>query len=725
MKKNYDKYIPDWKYIFSKFIEDLKEIKNNIPILVIIIGLLIIPSLYAWFNIKAFWDPYGNTKYLKIAVVNHDKGYTFKNQDIDLGKRVINTLKENDSLDWQFVSMSRAEKGILSGEYFAIIEIPEAFSRDMLSVTKENVRKAKINYTVNEKTNAIAPKITDKGASAIQENISKTFIESVAKTSIYSIGGISNTVGDVKPKLEQMKSTLKKLDTQLSNTKKMTASGVKGMTEIQKTLDNNKSLLPMIKQSVNDSKKLSNDISSTFRAANSNFNSLAPTIKKDIDSTSSLIMQSTDMIESLSDDVSLVVNDSVLILKNARSKIDTAMKINDSVIKAIKRINIINLQLLNKAIENLEEYQASMNNLDRMLSDTITLINNGQQISDVTISNLKSISNELNRKSLQLLSGFDENIRQPIEKITSGSAKITDDINGILSKTDSIYPNINSLISSANNINTVLKTTISVTSSSIDVLQGQIRDAIDAIDAIQNNENYKAFNNVIKSNIMDRVDFFKTPVEINEKKIYKIENYGAAMTPFYSILASWVGGLILISILSTSLGNKDRAIDEYFSKYFLFILLAIIQAIIISLGNFLILGVMAKHPWLFTATLVYCSIVFVTIIYSIVSIFGTVGKGIGVFLLVIQIGGSGGTFPVEMTPSFFRAINSLVPFTYGIEACREAVGGVYLPNLIKDFAILFIMMLVALVFAIFLKESINRLTKPLKKVFENSFIIHH
>ena len=725
MKRNFDKYIPDWKYVFSKFIEDLKEIKNNIPVLVIIIGLLVIPSLYAWFNIKAFWDPYGNTKYLKIAVVNHDKGYSFKNQDIDLGEKVINTLKENDSLDWQFVNMSRAEKGILSGEYFAIIEIPETFSKDMLSVTKENVKKAKINYTVNEKTNAIAPKITDKGASTIQENISKTFIESVAKTSIYSMGGISNTLGDVNPKLEEMKSTLKKLDTQLSNTKKLTDSGVKGITEIQKTLDNNKSMLPMIKQSVDDSKKLSNDISSTLRDANSNFNNLSPTIKKDIDSMSNLIMQSTDMIESLSGDMSLVASDSIVILKNSRSKIDTAMKINDSIIKVIKRINIINLPLLNNAIENLESYQSSMNNLDRMLSDTITLMNNGQRVSDVAISNMKSISNELNRRSVQLLSSFDENIKQPIEKITSGSAKITDDINSILGKTDNIYPNINSLINSANNINTGLKTTISVTSSSIDVLQGQIRDAIDAIDAIQNNENYKDFNNVIKSNIMDRVDFFKTPVEINAKKIYKIENYGSAMTPFYSILASWVGGLILISILSTNLGNKDRAIDEYFSKYFLFILLAIIQAMIISFGDFLILGVTAKHPWIFTATLIYCSIVFVTIIYSIVSIFGTVGKGIGVFLLVIQIGGSGGTFPVEMTPSFFRAINSLVPFTYGIEACRETVGGIYMPNLIKDYVILFIMMLVALVFAIFLKEPINRLSKPLKKIFENSFIIGH
>lgn len=725
MKAKYDKYIPNWKFVFKIFKEDLKEIKNNTPVLIIIIGLLIIPSLYAWFNIKAFWDPYGNTKNLKIAIVNEDKGITYKNQDMDLGSKVVESLKENNALDWQFVNKSRAEKGILSGEYFAIIEIPENFSENMLSVTKEKVKKANINYTVNEKTNAIAPKITDKGASSIQEKISKSFIETVAKVSISSLGGISNSIGDINPKLEEMKKVLRQLDTQLGNTKKIATTGSKSIEELQNSLEKNKNLLPSIKQTMDDSKKLTNDISNSLKNANSSFNNMTPNIKNDINTVSNLIMQMSDLIDSISGDASLVSNDTQIVLKNAKSKVEHAMKIISSSIKVLKRINLINLPLLNNAISSLESYLTSMENIDKLLYDTINLLNNGQQISDIAINNLKTFSNDLNRKSIQLLSNFDETIKQPIEKITNGSIKISDDINNILNKTDNIYPTVNSLLNNAATINSGLKSATSVTASSIDMLKSQIRDSIDTIDKIQKNENYREFNNVIKSNILDRIEFFKNPVELNETKIYKIENYGSAMTPFYSILAAWVGCLILISILSTNLGNKDRAIDEYFGKFMLFLLLAIIQAIIISAGDFFILGVSAKHPWLFTAILVYCSIVFVTIIYSIVSIFGTVGKGIGVFLLVIQIGGSGGTFPVEMTPSFFRAINSLVPFTYGIEACREAVGGVYMSNLIKDLTILFIMMLIALVVSIFLKEPINKISKPLKKMFEKSFLIGH
>lgn len=255
-------------------------------------------------------------------------------------------------------------------------------------------------------------------------------------------------------------------------------------------------------------------------------------------------------------------------------------------------------------------------------------------------------------------------------------------------------------------------------------MRGQVSDSIKMIDEIQNNKDLKAFNNVIKSNILERADFIKNPVEIKEEKMYKVANYGSSMAPFYSVLAAWVGVIILSTILSTEPSKEYRSIDRYFGRLSFFLILSIIQSMIISTGDLFILGVTAKEPVLFILILMLCSMAFCVLIFTLVSCFNTLGKGIAMFLLVIQIGGSGGTFPVQMTPTFFRTINSVIPFTYGINACREAIGGVYMPNLVNDIGALLVFALIPLVFGVMFKEKINDRMEPLSEKFEKSFLIH-
>lgn len=348
------------------------------------------------------------------------------------------------------------------------------------------------------------------------------------------------------------------------------------------------------------------------------------------------------------------------------------------------------------------------------------------EMSQDSVSRMIDLTDSLNRRSVDILSHYDERIKDPINKITKGGITVTNDLNKIMDDANNkIYPSVMSIVDSTTAITKTLSSTTNITRDSINLLKTQVRDSIDDITDIQNNEDYKDFNKVIKANILDRVDFMKDPVDINEKKIYTIENYGSAMAPFYSVLAAWVGGLVLVAVLSTGVPGKYRAVDQYFGRMMLFLTFSAIQTIIIALGDFFIIGVTAKHAVLFSAILVLSGLVFTVIIYSLVSMFSTVGKGLAVFLLVIQIGGSGGTFPVQMTPSFFRAINSIIPFTYGIDACREAVGGVYLPNLRLDLFALVVFLIIPIVSAMLLKEPLNRMGHPMKKMFDGSFLIGH
>lgn len=720
-----EKYLLDPKIVLNIYKRDVMEILRNTAVLVIILGLTIVPSLYAWFNIKAFWDPYGNAKYLKVAIVNQDTGAEFKNQNLKLGNKVVENLKENAALDWQFVSKQRAETGLKSGEYYAIILIPKNFSKDLISVTKENVTKATIDYTVNEKLNAIAPKITDKGADTIQQKINEALVETVSKASLSALGGVANVIGDMNPKLDKMKKTLNRLDRQLDNLDRLSRTGDKTLNDLEKTLDTSKKTLPNIRTTINDSKKLSSDIKNTLNDTNTSFNNVVPNLKKDLELTNDLLGQTSNLANTVYDKGSLVNEDATALMLRIKSKTVSSIDVIERMMGVLTSINRRNSAMLNVTISSLNETIKILEDLNNTTSDSLRLLESGHDMSTDSLSKIVTLSESVNRRVSDLLSDFDTKIEDPVNKIHKSSMSVTNDLNRVMDDANRIYPNINTLLSDATSVTSTLKSTTAITQDSIRILKEQVKDSIENIDDIQNNKNFKDFNNVVKSNILDRVDFLKDPVKLRENKIYKIENYGSAMAPFYSVLAAWVGGLVLVAVLSTKVMGKKRAVDEYFGRLLLFLTLAVMQSVIITLGDFFILGITAKHAFLFGTILVFCSIVFTIIIYSLVSLFGTIGKGLCVFLLVIQIGGSGGTFPIQMTPDFFKAINSVIPFTYGIDACREAMGGIYLTNLMHDIHALLIFMIIPLVISILFKGPINRLGHPMNKMFNNSFLIGH
>ena len=176
------------KKSFQIFKRDLGRLFRNRAAVLILVGISVLPSLYAWFNIAANMDPYGNTRGIKVAVANQDKGADSEQISLDAGKTIIDSLKENKQLGWTFVDESQAKKEVRSGKYYAAIVIPEDFSESLLSILSGDIKQPKLDYYINEKKNAIAPKITDTGASTIQQQINDTFT-SVAAESIADLVG--------------------------------------------------------------------------------------------------------------------------------------------------------------------------------------------------------------------------------------------------------------------------------------------------------------------------------------------------------------------------------------------------------------------------------------------------------------------------------------------------------------------------------------------------------
>ncbi|WP_282745806.1 YhgE/Pip domain-containing protein [Peptostreptococcus stomatis] len=719
-----EKYMPDPSKVHEILYKDCQEVLKNRLITIIVVALVIFPSLYAWFNIEAFWDPYGNTKNLSVAIVNQDKDYEFKNQKLNFGNDIVKNLKENRSLDWNFVNSKTAMEGLNTGRYYAILTIPKDFTKSLMSVTQVDVRKARIIYTTNEKTNAIAEKITDQGANKLQAKISNHLIQVISKTSLGAMGGISNMTDDITPKLTEMKKSLQRLDAQLVNSKKLAENNKNMIGDLDKSLASSKASLDAIKRTMNSAKKINDDIGSMATDATSGIQNTSASLKSALRDVSRILESSVNLAQSLNSIGDKGAQQAVISIGNIKDKIDQAAIRVNNISQVLNDINVVNSNVLNNAVTRLNNEYRSLTDASSRLAGIIDQVNSASSLTYSQVQDIVNIVADSNKGINDIISDFDDLVTRPLSRMNGNVSTITGDIRSIVDSTGQLYPSVNNFINTASTLNGRVGSSITILESSIDILRGQVSDSIKMIDEIQNNKDLKAFNNVIKSNILERADFIKNPVEIKEEKLYKMANYGSSMAPFYSVLAAWVGVIILSTILSTEPSKQYRSIDRYLGRLSFFLILSLIQSIIISTGDLLLLGVTAKEPVLFILILMLCSIAFCILIFTLVSCFKTLGKGIAMFLLVIQIGGSGGTFPVQMTPTFFRTINSVIPFTYGINACREAIGGVYMQNLLGDIGALLLFAIIPLIFGIMFKEDINDLLEPLSEKFEKSFLMH-
>ena len=719
-----EKYVPDPSKVHEILHKDCQEVLKNRLITIIVVALMIFPSLYAWFNIEAFWDPYGNTKNLSVAIVNQDKDYEFKNQKLNFGNDIVKNLKENRSLDWNFVNSKTAMEGLNTGRYYAILTIPKDFTKSLMSVTQVDVRKARIIYTTNEKTNAIAEKITDQGANKLQAKISNHLIQVISKTSLGAMGGISNMTDDITPKLTEMKKSLQRLDAQLVNSKKLAENNKNMIGDLDKSLASSKASLDAIKRTMNSAKKINDDIGSMATDATSGIQNSSASLKSALRDVSRILESLVNLAQSLNSIGDKGAQQAVISIGNIKDKIDQAATRVNNISQVLNDINVVNSNVLNNAVTRLNNEYRSLTDASSRLAGIIDQVNSTSSLTYSQVQDIVNIVADSNKGINDIISDFDDLVTRPLSRVNGNVSTITGDIRSMVDSTGQLYPSVNNFISTASTLNGRVGSSITILESSIDILRGQVSDSIKMIDEIQNNKDLKAFNNVIKSNILERADFIKNPVEIKEEKLYKMANYGSSMAPFYSVLAAWVGVIILSTILSTEPSKQYRSIDRYLGRLSFFLILSLIQSIIISTGDLLLLGVTAKEPVLFILILMLCSIAFCILIFTLVSCFKTLGKGIAMFLLVIQIGGSGGTFPVQMTPTFFRTINSVIPFTYGINACREAIGGVYMQNLLGDIGALLLFAIIPLIFGIMFKEDINDLLEPLSEKFEKSFLMH-
>ena len=579
--------------------DDWNSLKTNVIAWIVLVGLVAVPPLYAWFNISASWDPYENTGNLKIAVANTDKGYngTLSPITINMGEMLISSIRENSSFNWIITDEEKALDGVKSGDYYAALVIPETFSVDMMSLFSDDTRNATIKYYSNEKENAIASTVTGKGADAIQKKINQTFTSTLAEIALGTIQNIADDTGG----------------------EQVTSNAV-------------------------------GEIVGRLRSAGDTLGVLA----ENTDAISSMLGSLVTLIDATQD--ASVNTDSVTDkLRSALNDMDVASEIA-AIASALPDGEL--KTALNEICDNLNLAKSSA-------SDALNSLDNaGDKLASATDGTKSSIKS--------------------------------------------------------------LRSTLDRTTKQVNATRGQLLDLADRLEAALESGDMETLRKILGEDAGTISAFITEPVGLEEHEVYPITNYGSAMAPFYTSLALWVGGTIMVSMMLVELNEERKRklrnlkyYQEYIGRYVLFLIIGTLQALLICGGDIGYLGIQCEHPFKFVFAGVVASIVFVNLAYTLTASFGNIGKAICVILLVIQVAGSGGTFPIEMLPGVFSKIYPFLPFAHSMTAMREAIAGTYGNVYWKELGILQIYLAFSLVLGLVLRLPVVRLSRAFQEKLED------
>lgn len=896
IKNTWELFILDWKRIF----------KNPVATF-LIVALMIIPSLYAWFNIKALWDPYSNTGELPIAVYSDDQTATFQDKSVNIGDEVLKNLKKNKQLGWRFVdSKKELDKGVQSGKYFAGIYLPKDFSKDLLSFTSGDINKPKIEYSINEKINAIAPKITSKGASSIQSQISEEFIKTASSTLIKTFNDIgydidknmvsiqkvksmildtdanigtidtyAKQVTDLHGKMPELKEKLAKANDAMKYLPEVDALGEKivelngkmpsikeqasviltlqekipeiqnagrqiamidedfasveqtmseGIQEAKQGLE----IIQQVQTALPDIRKLgdqANDLGNvtldgatqlekalpsitnsvnvtieSLQTISSNINSIAGQINQLIadgeltpeerqqlgeilnrfsESLTNQIVAANQLIDTLTklqeaagnNDLAIPIQglkDLISVLTGLQKRIDE-IDVNSTTVEDIKNV-VKEIQIVSKEVsKSLSGVTANnvSNTVSNITSKLIATIQNAQgqlnKAQQIDFEGLLSSTSQTVTNAISLLEKYQAEMPAIKQEIHDANTMLNGNmetiVNGINRGAD-LYKNdlpvIQDKVSKAaafmQNDYPGIRKDLTNTLKTVNEKMPDVEAALDkaneliindwpniktglhkAANAIRKGEKEVDLGEILKLLKLDankESDFFTQPVEVKEHAVYPIANNGSASTPFYTALCLWVGAVLFSSVATTDvyLEGKDKKRfskrEQFSARMFTFIVMGIGQALIVTLGNYFALGVDVRNPAYSVWFAVLIAITFMIMVYVLVALFGNVGKGIAIIILVLSISGGGGNYPIQVSGKFFQMINPFLPFTHAVNLLRESAGGIYWPN--AWFAI-WIMVGISVVFSIggaILYPHLEHRSKKFAALAQKSHLFH-
>ncbi|MGG7212477.1 YhgE/Pip domain-containing protein [Clostridium nigeriense] len=713
------------KMLFRIFKRDLLKIKRNYAAIIIVIGLCIIPSLYAWINIYACWDPYANTSNLPVAVVNKDEGAVVNSKEINVGEQVIENLKENNSIKWEIVDEWQANNALNQGTYYAVIEIPENFSNGLVSLTTNNPKKPSIVYKANEKANAIATKITNVAKDKLTKEIKSNFVETVNSEAFNALNNIGLTLDNNRSKVLYIKDAVSTAIVDLASIQDYINTSAENSESLKEYIYSMQNDLPIITEQINDLQKATELSKDLVNENKNNLNNINNDINNSIIDLQTLSKKIDNSLDNIN--ISSATKDDInKKLDEVNDYIDKMKNIIDISIKEINKVNEnINNENLNKLVDELNNLNNILNDQESSINELKTLVNNGTAEEDLNkkIDAIIKVNDKVMSNIVTISNNYYKNNSNIINNISEEYANNLDSLNSILETSKIIVPQLNALanygIASSNE---AIEDAEELSNKIAD-----IQKSVSELDSKLENLNDESLNQIIELLTKDSseiADFISSPITVSQVDVYGEGIFGVGLTPFYSVLAIWVGALLTGALLTTNCedfeaGKQPNMLQRHFGKMLLFLSISLIQSFIVILGDWLILKVPVYNVPLLFGLAMLTSITFTLIIFTLVSILGNVGKAIAVIIMVFQIAGAGGIYPIQTNPEIFGMLYPLWPFTYSINSFREAISGPVWENVSTSVRALLIYCLIFIIIAV-LKKPFHKLTHFMEHKFEEA-----
>ena len=684
--------------IWTVFKTDIRTLSKCFFACVVVVAIALLPSLYAWLNIYSNWDPYGNTGGISIAVASLDEGYTNEDGTYEnKGDDVVADLREATSINWVIVDTEEAAKGgVESGDYYAAVVIDKQFSRNMYRMLTDWTGKPAITYYENAKKNAVATKITDTAVETLKRSISENYLEVV-------IGGI----------MEQ--SNLLAADLTADDPE----AAVKGVLyQAQDLLHACGRMMDAFEAAGGSG--VSESSAAALEAAVANINKNLP---------------DGAQLQQTAAEIQLQLNTALARVERALDRLNSAIE-NAPDQKETQQKLLDAADTMDKTADALETWAAGLEASGTEAGKTQA------EAARQTAAECRKTAKQLRAlaespDSADLLADCDalvKSIRTMVDKIPVTSKALQKELDTVAGQVADTMEGMAALAGDAKAMKTALAETADAVGDTMALLRPateklltSLESTIDDLEGLTTDEYMDTLVNILGGDPAVYGQYFPEMVQTSVNAVYPIANYGSAMTPFYTVLAIWVGGVILSSLIKIHARTEGlidpKPAELYFGRYLFFFVLSQIQAAVIVTGDLYILKVQCLHPGMLYLTGALTAFTFSLLIYSLALSFGDVGKAIVVVIMVMQIAGSSGTFPIELLPAIYQKIYRFFPFPYAIDAMRECICGMYGNYYWQQIGFLLLFAAAALVIGLLVRRPFMGLNRFMEEKLEETELL--
>lgn len=724
------------KTILRIFKHDIKQIFSNVVTVIIVLGLVLLPSIFSWYNVLACWDVFNNTDNLKVAVANSDEGYQsdLVPLKINLGDQVQNALLEDKEMEWVFTSEEDTIEGARSGEYYAAVVIPQSFSKDMMTFYSPEVEHASILYYTNEKKNVVAPKLTERGADDVANKINTIFVEKVSEVGL----NVASSLVDYTDN-KQFVNQITQLSDNIATLSGRMAQASEVVSGYSSLLSASESLIASSADLLGETSDSAQQVLDTTNNAKQSINSLTDAMALSTDALHSALEKSTDSFEGVSESIDTAFTSSGTAATTTASSLDTqAEAVRNQAVSMRAMADSLERCSVPPEFEGtldafVSQVRASADTQDQLAqsltaaADSIRTQNDEAQAHHAEVKDLA----EQAKGSIEDLSqDYNNTIKPELEKLQTQVEKSSTLLFDNASQLSSVTEDINGASGS-------LIDTLAVAQNNLDSSAQSLKESSEYLAQLSSNiktavtsEDWQGLKQIFQTDPHELAQSLASPVQIERTALYPASNFGSQMAPLYTMLGLWIGSLLLLVAVKVKVSSRTLAEVGYpklhqvfWGRFLIFACLSFVQSSILALGNLLFLQVQATEPLLFLVCYWVSGLVFTFIIYTLVVSFANLGKALAVFLLIIQVSAGGGSYPLPMLPDFVQALSPFLPLTHAINALRAAMMGLYQMDFWVEIGLLLVFVVPFMLLGLLLRKPLmNLLNWYVRKTEESKLI---